>query len=142
MIRFASVIVCLSLGLSTGAAIGAPVEASASGAGAARPAITALPSRSAPAARTETARAPLGLDEMSAIHAGVDSKVSVLTRQQLTGTTTGNTVTADVLSSGDVAFSPDALKGFSGVGNFVINTGANNTLQGAINISIVTAPSP
>ena len=84
----------------------------------------------------------LSAEEMAAASGGQGVSVEVLTRQQLSGVTTGNTVNAGTLTSGDVTFSADALQGFSGVGNFVINTGANNTLQGAINISIVTAPGP
>jgi hypothetical protein len=82
----------------------------------------------------------LSLDEMESLSGGQGVNVEVLTRQQLSGTTSGNTVNAGTLTSGAVSFSRDALNGFNGVGNFVINTGANNTLQGAINISIVTAP--
>lgn len=83
--------------------------------------------------------APLSPSELSASSGGQGVTVDVLTRQQLTGTTSGNSVTAGVVTSGDVTFGASALDGFNGVGNFVVNTGANNTLQGAINISIVTA---
>jgi hypothetical protein len=87
--------------------------------------------------------ATLGPEALEAASAGQAVKVEALANQQLTGTTTGNIITANTLTSGPVSFSADALRGFSGVGNFVINTGANNTLQGAINISIVTAaPGP
>lgn len=96
-----------------------------------------LASRSAPQGPVE-----LSADEMSGVHAGAESKVSVLTNQQVSGVTSGNSITAGTLTSGMISFSPDALNGYSGVGNFVINTGANNTLQGSINISIVTAPAP
>lgn len=85
-------------------------------------------------------RAPMDLRELSAISGGTGVTVSVLSNQQLTATTSGNSIEAGSVVSGAVNFSPSALNGFSGVGNFVVNTGANNTLQGAINISIVTAP--
>lgn len=101
-------------------------------------AVSAAPAAvSPPATSTNT---PLPLEEMQALSGGQGVNVEVVTRQQLTGTTSGNTITTGTLTSGDVTFSDDALSNFSGVGNFVINTGANNTLQGAINISIVTAP--
>jgi hypothetical protein len=83
---------------------------------------------------------PLSLEEMGDLNGRQGVTVDVLTTQQLTGTTSGNTVTAGTINSGDVSFSEGALDGFNGVGNFVINTGANNTLQGAINISVVTTP--
>jgi hypothetical protein len=83
---------------------------------------------------------PLSLEEMDSLNGRQGVTVDVLTTQQLTGSTSGNTVTAGTITSGDVSFSEGALDGFNGVGNFVINTGANNTLQGAINISVVTTP--
>jgi hypothetical protein len=92
-----------------------------------------------PIAVAQDARS-LSLEEMESASGGQGVSVEVLTRQQLSGTTSGNTVNAGTLTSGDVSFGADALDGFSGVGNFVINTGANNTLQGAINISVVTTP--
>ncbi|RAK57639.1 hypothetical protein [Phenylobacterium deserti] len=91
---------------------------------------------------TASEGAALSLEEMSDISAGDGTFVEALTSQQLTGASTGNSVVANSVTSGDVNFSPTALSGFSGVGNFVVNTGANNTLQGAINISVVTVPTP
>jgi hypothetical protein len=85
---------------------------------------------------------PLDLTEMAEISGGDAVQVEVLTQQQLQGSATGNSVTAQTFTTGGVTFGTDALNGFNGVGNFVINTGANNTLQGAINISVVTAPLP
>lgn len=106
---------------------------------------TAGPAASEPGPTVDPAEkaareAPLSVEEMAQASGGQGVTVEVLTRQQLSGTTTGNTVNAGTLTSGDVTFGPDALTGFNGVGNFVINTGANNTLQGAINISVVTTP--
>jgi hypothetical protein len=89
---------------------------------------------------TKSAAVMLSAEEMETASGGQGVSVEVLTRQQLSGTTSGNTVNAGTLNSGNVSFGADALDGFSGVGNFVINTGANNTLQGAINISVVTTP--
>ena len=87
-----------------------------------------------------SAESALSLAEMEEASGGQGVTVEVLTRQQLSGSTSGNTVNAGTLTSGDVSFGAEALDGFSGIGNFVINTGANNTLQGAINISVVTTP--
>lgn len=105
-------------------------------------AASAEPERATAAAppREAIASAALSPDELEAAAGGQGVSVEVLTRQQLSGSTSGNTVSAGTLTSGDVSFGSDALDGFSGVGNFVINTGANNTLQGAINISVVTTP--
>jgi hypothetical protein len=79
---------------------------------------------------------------MAGVNGGAEVSIELLNRQQLTGMTTGNTVTAGTLTSGPISFSPSALNGFNGIGNFVLNTGANNTLQGAISVSVVTAPPP
>lgn len=79
----------------------------------------------------------LNLGELEAVTGG-DVKAEGLSHQELSATNTGNTIGGSV-QSGDVTFSQDALSGFTGVGNFVINTGANNNLQGAISINIVTA---
>jgi hypothetical protein len=96
----------------------------------------ATPASTSPAAAPSKA---LTAEEMAAISGGAEVDVAVLSRQQLTGSTSGNTINAGVLTSGQVTFGPNALNGFNGIGNFVINTGANNTLQGAINVSVVTA---
>lgn len=84
----------------------------------------------------------LGNDELAALSGGAGIEASLYASQQVTANHTGNTITAGALTSGDVAFSDGALSGFSGIGNFVINTGANNALQGAISVNIVNAPSP
>lgn len=94
------------------------------------------------AAEQAKPEARLSSSEMASLAGGEGVDVAVLTRQQLTGVTTGNTVNAGTVTSGAVNFSDNSLSGFRGIGNFVINTGANNTLQGAINISIVTTPGP
>ena len=98
------------------------------------------PSPSAEAVQSTSAATAMSTEEMAAASGGQGVSVEVLTRQQLNGSTSGNTVNAGTITSGPVSFGADALDGFSGVGNFVINTGANNTLQGAINISVVTTP--
>ena len=105
-------------------------------------AIAAEPAKLPGAAPPAAGHAPTPLDPeaLSAISGGTGVNVSVLSNQQLTATTSGNSIEAGSVVSGPVSFSPSALNGFNGVGNFVVNTGANNTLQGAINISIVTAP--
>ncbi|MET0338435.1 MAG: hypothetical protein ABW063_11840 [Caulobacter sp.] len=63
-----------------------------------------------------------------------------LSEQHLSATNTGNSVSGQTVISGEVNFGPGSLQNFNGVGNFVVNTGANNNLQGAINITIVTGP--
>jgi hypothetical protein len=83
---------------------------------------------------------PLALDELGDVSAGAGTITNVVSSQDLTATNSGNTITAGTVQNGDINFSGDALTGFSGVGNFVSNTGNNNNLQGSISINIIGAP--
>lgn len=86
----------------------------------------------------------LSVEDLAAVNGrqGATSEVTLLSDQDLSATSSGNSITANTVRSGDVAFGAGALSAFSGVGNFVVNTGNNNNLQGAISVSIITAPSP
>lgn len=77
--------------------------------------------------------------EMLAAENGQGVSNTVMSDQQLSATSSGNSLTAGTsIHTGDVSFSTTALNGFSGVGNFVVNTGNNSNLQGTINVNIVT----
>ena len=91
----------------------------------------------APAAAPE----PLS-DKALGAESGQGVTNTVMSEQQLAATTSGNSVAAGVMRNGDVAFSTSALTGFTGVGNFVINTGNNSNLQGTISVNIVTTAPP
>lgn len=69
---------------------------------------------------------------------GGESTVNVTSLQTLTATSANNSVSADNLDTGDVTFDAGALNGFSGVGNFTVNTGANSNVLGSLNVTIVT----
>jgi len=118
------VLTCLMFAAASGAAHAQPAGQD--------PALVAAPAQHAPP-RLDAAEL-----EDSSGRAGVTTEA--LSLQQLSGATTDVSVTAGSLTSGEVRFEGGALDGFSGIGNFVVNTGANNTLQGAINISIATVP--
>lgn len=62
---------------------------------------------------------------------------AAVSNQTLTGITTGNTIAADVLNSGAISIGDYAFSGFEGIGNFVINSGHNNTLQSSLSVNIV-----
>lgn len=99
------------------------------------------PSVPAPVAvEADAAAAPLDLDALEAVNGrqGSHTETTLLSDQDLSATSTGNTVIADTVRSGDVSFGAGALSAFSGVGNFVVNTGNNNNLQGAISVNIIT----
>jgi hypothetical protein len=65
-----------------------------------------------------------------------------ISSQTLTATNSGNTVTGETIENGDIVISPDAFSGFSGIGNFVMNTGNNNNLQGSIGVVVIITPPP
>jgi len=82
----------------------------------------------------------LSAGEMDVLAGGTGVEVEVVTDQVLTATNSGNTVTGDVIGSGEITLGSDAFSGYSGIGNFVINTGHNNNLQSSVNVSIVLPP--
>jgi hypothetical protein len=65
-----------------------------------------------------------------------------LSSQTLTAINSGNSVTGETVQNGDIVLSPDAFSGFSGIGNFVMNTGNNNNLQGSIGVVVILTPPP
>ena len=85
--------------------------------------------------------APLAPDELDGISAE-GAITNVVTNQNLNATNSGNTIVAGTVQNGDINFSGNALTGFSGVGNFVTNTGNNNNLQGSISVVVTGAPLP
>jgi hypothetical protein len=82
----------------------------------------------------------LSMEDMEALAGGTGVDIVTITNQVLTATNTGNTVIGDTVGSGDVNIGADAFSGYSGLGNFVINTGHNNNLQASMNVSVVMAP--
>lgn len=98
-----------------------------------------------PAAEVSTplAMQPLDLAELHDLNAREGVNVIVASDQLLKATNSGNSVTANTVGSGAIAIGANAFAGYNGVGNFVMNTGHNNNLQGAITINIVTtSPTP
>jgi len=60
--------------------------------------------------------------------------------QTLTANNSGNSVTGETITNGDINLGSDAFSGFSGIGNFVMNTGNNNNLQGSIGVVVIMPP--
>lgn len=60
-----------------------------------------------------------------------------VTNQNLSAVNTGNTVSANSLTTGDVTLQSNAFSGFSGIGNFVVNTGNNNNVQGSLSVTVI-----
>ena len=65
------------------------------------------------------------------------NQTTVMSEQDLVAVNNGNTITAGSVDSGRISIERGAFDGFTGIGNFVINSGHNNNLQGAITINIV-----
>lgn len=59
----------------------------------------------------------------------------VLTNQTLVAITSGNVINGDY-SAGNVSLSDNALSNFNGLGNLLINTGAQVSLQTGMNVTI------
>lgn len=97
----------------------------------------------APAASTPSAVQPLDVSELHDLNGRQGVSVIVASDQLLKATNSGNSVNANTVGSGAITVGANAFAGYSGVGNFVMNTGHNNNLQGAITINIVTTgPTP
>ncbi|MFZ2029405.1 MAG: hypothetical protein WAU68_03775 [Vitreimonas sp.] len=79
-------------------------------------------------------------DDLNALSGGTGVTVEVITQGTLNAVNSGNTVSGDVVSSGQVNVGADAFSGYSGIGNFVINTGHNNNLQSNMSVSVVITP--
>ena len=84
----------------------------------------------------------LSTEDMDALAGGTGVDIVMITDQTLTAVNSGNTVTGDTVSSGEVTLGQGAFSGYSGLGNFVINTGHNNYLQSSMSVSVVLAPTP
>ncbi|MGH6958801.1 MAG: hypothetical protein ACRELF_15390 [Gemmataceae bacterium] len=73
---------------------------------------------------------------------GFSLTVGAVTDQTLTATTTNNQLTVGGnLTNGAVTVASGAFSGFSGISNYIANTGNQNVVQGALNVTIVMTPS-
>jgi hypothetical protein len=74
--------------------------------------------------------------ELDALRGGDEFVVS---NQTLTGLTTGNVINGDY-TAGNVTISDSAFSSFTGMGNILINTGAQVSLQTGMNVTINVSP--
>ncbi len=63
----------------------------------------------------------------------------VVGTQTLTATNSGSVINGNY-AAGNIGITDNALSNFNGLGNLVINTGAQNNLQSAMNVTINIAP--
>ena len=82
----------------------------------------------------------LSAEDMEALAGGTGIEVITLTEQTLNAVNAGNSVIGQTVTSGQVNVGANAFSGYSGIGNFVINSGHNNNLQSSMNVSVVLAP--
>jgi len=95
------------------------------------------------ATSTPAAIQPLDLEELHDLNGRQGVVVVIASDQLLKATNSGNSVNANSVGSGGITFAGGPFAGYNGIGNFVMNTGHNNNLQGAITINIVTTgPTP
>ncbi|HWA00771.1 MAG TPA: hypothetical protein VG841_10715 [Caulobacterales bacterium] len=83
--------------------------------------------------------AVLSAEDLEALAGGDGVDVNVITDQTLTAINSGNTVSGQTVTSGQINMTDGAFANFNGVGNFVMNTGHNNNLQSNLNVDVVLA---
>jgi hypothetical protein len=82
-------------------------------------------------------------DELESMSGGANTVTTILTTEQsLTAMNSGNSVSGQTVGSGAITIGTDAFSGFSGIGNFVVNTGHNNNLQGSLSVQVTVLPPP
>ncbi|OWR00958.1 hypothetical protein CDQ91_00560 [Sphingopyxis witflariensis] len=103
------------------------------------PSDTAMVDAASMSAATSTTQAPsdpkspmLTNDELDSLRGG---ETLVITNQTLNAITSGNILNGDY-AAGAVTLSDNALSNFNGVGNLLINTGAQVSVQSGMNLTI------
>jgi hypothetical protein len=97
---------------------------------------------SPPPATVQNAPAPAATDtpisdsDLTQISVG---QPMVIGAQTLSALSQGNSIVGDY-TAGDVTLSDNALSGFNGIGNVVINTGAQSSLQAGMNLIVNVTP--
>jgi hypothetical protein len=85
-----------------------------------------------PAPKPATPHWKVSEDELSSLRGG---EMIAIGNQTLIGITQGNVLNGDY-TAGSVAITDNAFSNFNGVGNLVINTGGQVTLQSGLNLVI------
>jgi hypothetical protein len=82
---------------------------------------------------------PIDVQSLAAITGGQSVRNEIVTEQNLNARSENNQIAADIVETGAIVFEQRSLEGFNGIGNFVLNTGNNNVLQGSIAVTVFTA---
>lgn len=122
----------LALAIAPFALAAAPIGAQQTGG----EAITAPASSNSAAREIEAKGQPespmLSMDELDDMRGGTQIAIN---NQLLNTQNTGNTIEGD-FTAGDVSIADNAFSNFSGLGNFVFNTGAQSSLQAGMSVTI------
>ena len=86
---------------------------------------------------TPLPRAQLSDSDLSAVSGGNGDQFLAETSQNVNGSSSDNSITANEVTTGNINFNANALSGFAGIGNFVVNSGNNDVIQGTMNVSII-----
>ncbi|MEP3226127.1 MAG: hypothetical protein ABJO01_09135 [Parasphingorhabdus sp.] len=86
-----------------------------------------------PAATPQQSASPLlSLDELKQLRGGAQVAIN---EQTFNAANSGNIIDGDY-TAGDVTLSDNSLSSFNGLGNIVINTGAQSALQAGLGVTI------
>lgn len=97
------------------------------------PQAPAIPAPQAPATTAQQSASPLmSMDELDELRGGTQIAIN---DQTFLSENTGNTINGD-FTAGDVNLSDNSLSSFNGLGNIVINTGAQSALQAGLGVTI------
>lgn len=107
-------------------------SAAASGADMAGSASVAAPAAAAPALPSDTESDAVADDDLLLLRGG---ETIVVGNQTLTAISNGNAFNGNYVA-GNIALTDNALSNFNGIGNVLMNTGAQNNLQSAMNVTI------
>ncbi|NJS13667.1 MAG: hypothetical protein HC788_02430 [Sphingopyxis sp.] len=92
----------------------------------------AAPAAAAPALPSDTESDAVADDDLLLLRGG---ETIVVGNQTLTAISNGNAFNGNYVA-GNIALTDNALSNFNGIGNVLMNTGAQNNLQSAMNVTI------
>jgi hypothetical protein len=99
----------------------------------------ASPAAAPPAAASPAERAPSAVIGDEALKLARGGETVVVNNQTLSALLSGNVIGGDY-TAGSVTISDQALSNFNGLGNLLINTGAQNALQAGMTLTINVNP--
>jgi hypothetical protein len=80
---------------------------------------------------------PVANADLAHMSGGASPSGIAVTMQDLTASNSDNSLTAGSIVTGNISVPASAFSGYTGVGNFVFNTGNNNNVQGSLSITIL-----